>query len=281
MLYVRAPRLFEEFNLCHADGSFRKRLAAIAKISVLIIDDFAIAPIGAYFAQGRPSFHGKPVQGFTPCRSTGHEAGRFEIIVTDDRSSIAYFDISRLTDQSRDARRGAGRLDGFGTHGFELTHRVAAQLEVVSVVDQPIEDGVGECGIVDVGMPLFDVELAGDDRGGAVVAIIEDFKQVALGLIGERRDGEVVDQEQVHFGQRAQEGGAALEGMSAGEFIEEPRQAEAADVVVHTAGGMRERGAEEGLADAGGTGDEDVQVPADPAQVAHAAKQGGIEVAGR
>ena len=45
-LYVRAPRLFEEFSLCHADGSFRKRLAAIAKISVLIIDDFAIAPIG-------------------------------------------------------------------------------------------------------------------------------------------------------------------------------------------------------------------------------------------
>ena len=38
--------MFEEFNLCHADGSLRKRLAAIAKISVLVIDDFAIAPIG-------------------------------------------------------------------------------------------------------------------------------------------------------------------------------------------------------------------------------------------
>jgi DNA replication protein DnaC len=46
VLYVRAPRLFEELTLCHADGSFHKRLAAIAKISVLIIDDFAIAPIG-------------------------------------------------------------------------------------------------------------------------------------------------------------------------------------------------------------------------------------------
>jgi len=45
--YVRAPRLFEEMNLCHADGSFRKRLAAIAKIQLLVIDDFAIAPIGA------------------------------------------------------------------------------------------------------------------------------------------------------------------------------------------------------------------------------------------
>ena len=44
--YVRAPRLFEELSLCHADGSFRKRLAAIAKIQLLIIDDFAISPIG-------------------------------------------------------------------------------------------------------------------------------------------------------------------------------------------------------------------------------------------
>ena len=42
-LYVRAPRLFEELNLCHADGSFRKRLATIAKIQLLVIDDFAIA----------------------------------------------------------------------------------------------------------------------------------------------------------------------------------------------------------------------------------------------
>jgi len=44
--YVRAPRLFEELSLCHADGTFRKRLAAIAKIQLLIVDDFAISPIG-------------------------------------------------------------------------------------------------------------------------------------------------------------------------------------------------------------------------------------------
>jgi len=44
-LYLRAPRLFDELSLCHADGSFRKRLAAIAKVHLLIIDDFAIAPI--------------------------------------------------------------------------------------------------------------------------------------------------------------------------------------------------------------------------------------------
>jgi DNA replication protein DnaC len=45
--YVRAPRLFEELNLCHADGTFRKRLATIARIQLLVVDDFAISPIGA------------------------------------------------------------------------------------------------------------------------------------------------------------------------------------------------------------------------------------------
>lgn len=46
-LYLRAPRLFDELSVAHADGSFRKRLAAIAKVNILVIDDFAIAPIGA------------------------------------------------------------------------------------------------------------------------------------------------------------------------------------------------------------------------------------------
>ena len=30
----------------------------------------------AYFAQGRPAFHGKAVHGFTPCRSSARDAGR-------------------------------------------------------------------------------------------------------------------------------------------------------------------------------------------------------------
>jgi DNA replication protein DnaC len=44
--YVRAPRLFEELTLCHADGTFRKRLAALARIQLMVIDDFGIAPLG-------------------------------------------------------------------------------------------------------------------------------------------------------------------------------------------------------------------------------------------
>lgn len=44
-LYRRAPRLFEELRLARADGSYVRVLSRIARVDVLVIDDFAIAPI--------------------------------------------------------------------------------------------------------------------------------------------------------------------------------------------------------------------------------------------
>lgn len=46
-LYVRAPRLLEELRIAHGDGSFSRRLAQLARIDLLALDDFAIAPIPA------------------------------------------------------------------------------------------------------------------------------------------------------------------------------------------------------------------------------------------
>lgn len=42
--YRRAPRLFEELTLAHADGSYARLLARLAKIDVLVIDDWGLAP---------------------------------------------------------------------------------------------------------------------------------------------------------------------------------------------------------------------------------------------
>ena len=44
--YVRTPRLFEELRIAHGDGSFGKRLAALAKTELLILDDWGLAPLG-------------------------------------------------------------------------------------------------------------------------------------------------------------------------------------------------------------------------------------------
>jgi DNA replication protein DnaC len=48
VLYTRAPRLLEELHVAHGDGSFGKRLAQLAKLDLLILDDFGIAPIAAH-----------------------------------------------------------------------------------------------------------------------------------------------------------------------------------------------------------------------------------------
>lgn len=45
--YVRLPRLFEELRIAHGDGSFTRRLVALAKIDLLLIDDWGLAPPSA------------------------------------------------------------------------------------------------------------------------------------------------------------------------------------------------------------------------------------------
>jgi DNA replication protein DnaC len=43
-LYRRAPRLFDELTLARADGSYDKLMRRLAKVDVLVIDDWGIAP---------------------------------------------------------------------------------------------------------------------------------------------------------------------------------------------------------------------------------------------
>jgi len=47
VLYTRATRLLQELQVAHGDGSFGRRLAQLARLDVLVLDDLAIAPIGA------------------------------------------------------------------------------------------------------------------------------------------------------------------------------------------------------------------------------------------
>ena len=44
-VYRRMPRLFHELRLARADGSYPRLLARMARIQVIVIDDFGIAPL--------------------------------------------------------------------------------------------------------------------------------------------------------------------------------------------------------------------------------------------
>ena len=45
VLYTRTTRLLQELRVAHGDGSFARRLAQLARIDVLVLDDFAGAPM--------------------------------------------------------------------------------------------------------------------------------------------------------------------------------------------------------------------------------------------
>ena len=44
-LYRRVPRLFDELRLARADGTYQRLLVRLAKLDVLVLDDFAISPL--------------------------------------------------------------------------------------------------------------------------------------------------------------------------------------------------------------------------------------------
>jgi DNA replication protein DnaC len=43
--YHRLPRLLEDLTLAHGDGRFPKRLAALAKTDLLVLDDWGLTPL--------------------------------------------------------------------------------------------------------------------------------------------------------------------------------------------------------------------------------------------
>jgi DNA replication protein DnaC len=45
VLYLRAPRLWRELAIARGDGRYPKFLASLAKLDVLVLDDFGLAPL--------------------------------------------------------------------------------------------------------------------------------------------------------------------------------------------------------------------------------------------
>ena len=77
--------------------------------------------------------------------------------------------------------------------GSDLAHAFSFQDQAVGVVDEAVEDGVGQRWIADDVMPMLDRHLAGDDGRCPAVAIVDDFEQVAALLRGQRRQPPIVE----------------------------------------------------------------------------------------
>ena len=92
---------------------------------------------------------------------------------------------------------------------------LAGEFDPVRVVKQPVEDGIGERWNADDFVPAVDRYLAGDQGRARVVAILDDLQEVPR-LFGQERFGaSVVEDQQVHTGDLAQQ--PAVAAIAAGE----------------------------------------------------------------
>lgn len=106
-----------------------------------------------------------------------------------------------------------------------LSHRSAGQVDAVRVVDQPVENTVGHCGIANLIVPVSDRHLAGEDRRACRVAIIADFQKVPSFGVRQWRHGPVVDDQNVDASDAIQQSGEAAVGAGDGQILEQTRRA--------------------------------------------------------
>ena len=68
-----------------------------------------------------------------------------------------------------------------------LSEALSFEFDAVGVVDDAIEDCVGDGGISDNFIPAVDGQLAGDDDRTSFISVLDDLEQVAA-LIGVERN---------------------------------------------------------------------------------------------
>src|SRR6266446_3046596 len=83
-----------------------------------------------------------------------------------------------------------------------LAQAVALELEAMGVVNDPVEDGVGEGRLADQLMPAVDRDLAGDQGGAAAVAVFDDFQHVVALLGPERLKAPIIEDEELDAAER-------------------------------------------------------------------------------
>ena len=155
----------------------------------------------------------------------------------------------RVVDGDIDSGDGGGVKRSLS--GGDFSHAFSSHGEPVGVVDEAVQDGVGERRVADGVAPLVDGELAGDDRRGALVAIFEDFEQVALLGFGEDRQPPVVEDQELDAGEGFEQAGVSAVAAGERERLEEPRRPVIEDASPVPAGFVAESAGDPALADSG------------------------------
>ena len=136
------------------------------------------------------------------------------------------------------------RSDVAAVLGAGLAQRRPVEGDAVGVVDEPVEDGVGEGGLADDLVPGLQRQLAGDDGGAAAVALLDDLHRVAALGGCQALGAPIVQDQKVDPGSLAEQPIEATVAARELEVGEEPGQPVIEDGAVGAARGVAERAGE-------------------------------------
>ena len=85
-----------------------------------------------------------------------------------------------------------------------FAHRFAFKLDAVGVMDQAVEDAIGNGGITDLLMPMGDRCLRGKDQRAALITVVADFEEITALAVFEWSHSKVIEQEDVGPGESQQ-----------------------------------------------------------------------------
>jgi hypothetical protein len=161
-----------------------------------------------------------------------------------------------------------------------LAQALAGELDAIGVVQETVEDGVGDGGIADDLVPAIHGQLAGDDGGASLVAILDDLEQVAALLVVELLGSPVVEDEQVGPGEAAQHLGVAAVTACQGERGKQPGCPVIDDGEILAAGLVAERASQPAFADTGRPGEQQPMPGTDPLAAGKLEEEAAVQTAG-
>ncbi len=161
-----------------------------------------------------------------------------------------------------------------------FAHALAGEFDSVGIVNDAIEDSVGERWIADDVVPAIDRHLAGAKDRTGIVAVLDDFEQVAGLVGGELFRPPIVEDEEFDPAEGAQQLGVAAVAAGEGECGEEPWDTMIENGEVLFAGLVSQGAGEPTFADAARPGDDEVAARTDPFAGGELAEESTVEAAG-
>src|SRR5207237_2411402 len=144
---------------------------------------------------------------------------------------------------------------------------------------RPKTEASGNHRLADRVVPALDWDLRSQDRGGTLVAIVDDLHQVATLLGGKPGHGPIVDYEQLYPGELGEQPGGLAVDAGEGELVEKPGKPLIAHREPATRGLVADGASEETLAATGRAQDQNVVVLVQPAAAGEAVDQAAVETA--